>query len=149
MVVLSIHPSHHPSIQVPHPGRRRWWNGRRTTTHGGGNSLSTCSCDPFSAVCFSTANLFLCGLQEFSRAKLPITSMRLNNNNVPQQFCSVQGGLSLMMNPPPMGKNQQRRLLPKITPPPPQRVHEWGCWKSSQGWSKNNWYLWYQTYRTI
>ncbi len=22
---LSIHPSHHPSIEVPHPGRRRWW----------------------------------------------------------------------------------------------------------------------------
>jgi hypothetical protein len=29
----SIHPSHHPSrhppIQVPHPGRRRWWKRRR------------------------------------------------------------------------------------------------------------------------
>jgi hypothetical protein len=25
VVVLSIHPSRHPSIQVPHPGRRRWW----------------------------------------------------------------------------------------------------------------------------
>ncbi len=41
MAVLSIHPSHHPSIQILHPGRRRWWNGRRTTTHGGGSSLST------------------------------------------------------------------------------------------------------------
>jgi hypothetical protein len=29
VVVLSIHPSHHPSIQVPHPGRRRRWKRRR------------------------------------------------------------------------------------------------------------------------
>jgi hypothetical protein len=78
--------------------------------------------------------------------KLPITSMRLSNSNVPQQFCSVQGGLSLMMNPPLMGKNQQRRLLPKIAPLPTQRVHEWGCWKSSQGCSKNNWcFCWCKT----
>ncbi len=32
------------------------------------SSLSTCSCDPVSVVCFSTAKLFLCGLQEFNRA---------------------------------------------------------------------------------
>ncbi len=38
------------------------------TTHGGGGNLSTCSCDPVSAICFSTAKLFLCGLQEFNRA---------------------------------------------------------------------------------
>ncbi len=31
------HPSCHPSIQVPHPGRR-WWK-RRTTTNGGRSSL--------------------------------------------------------------------------------------------------------------
>ncbi len=37
-------------------------------THDGSISLSTCSCDPISAVCFSTVKLFLCGLQEFSRA---------------------------------------------------------------------------------
>jgi hypothetical protein len=29
VVVLSIHPSRHPSIQVPHPGRWRWWKRRR------------------------------------------------------------------------------------------------------------------------
>jgi hypothetical protein len=29
VVVLSIHPSRHPSIQVPHPERRRWWKRRR------------------------------------------------------------------------------------------------------------------------
>jgi hypothetical protein len=34
-------------------------------------------------------------LQEFSRTKLPITSMRLSNSNVPQQFCNVQGGFEL------------------------------------------------------
>ncbi len=61
----------HPSVlssvpEVPHPYRRRWWNGRTTTTHGGDNSLFTC--DPVSVVCFSIAKLFLCGLQEFSRA---------------------------------------------------------------------------------
>jgi hypothetical protein len=37
-------------------------------TRGDGNNLSTCSCDPVSVVCFSTTKLFLCGLQEFSRA---------------------------------------------------------------------------------
>jgi hypothetical protein len=29
VVVLSIHPSRHPSIQVPHPRRRRWKRRRR------------------------------------------------------------------------------------------------------------------------
>ncbi len=38
------------------------------TTHGSSSSLSTCSCDLVSAVCFSNAKLFLCGLQEFSKA---------------------------------------------------------------------------------
>ncbi len=40
MAVLSIHSSHHLSIQVLHPERKRW-NGRTTTIHGGGSSLST------------------------------------------------------------------------------------------------------------
>jgi len=48
--------------------RRRWWNGRKTMIHGDGSSLSTCSCDLVSTVCFSTVKLFLCDLQEFSRA---------------------------------------------------------------------------------
>jgi hypothetical protein len=64
------HPFHPfvPSSKFLIPGWRRWWNGRRATTHGDGRSLSTWSCDPVSAVCLSTAKLFLCGLQEFSRA---------------------------------------------------------------------------------
>jgi len=61
-------PSSVPSSKFLIPGWRRWWNGRTTTTHRGGRRLSTWSCDPISAVCLSTSKLFLCGLQEFSRA---------------------------------------------------------------------------------
>jgi len=46
LIVLSIHLSRHPSIQVSHPGGKRWWRRRRTTTNGGSNSLSKCLCDP-------------------------------------------------------------------------------------------------------
>ncbi len=42
VVVLFIHPSYHPSIQVPHPGRKRWWKKTTTTTNGGSSSLSKC-----------------------------------------------------------------------------------------------------------
>ncbi len=37
-------------------------------THGDDNSLSTCSCDPVSAIGFSIAKLFLLRVHEFSRA---------------------------------------------------------------------------------
>jgi hypothetical protein len=33
--------------------------------------------------------------------KPPVTSMKLNSNNIPWQFSNMQGGLNLMMNPLP------------------------------------------------
>jgi hypothetical protein len=48
VVILSIYPSrhpfHHPSIQVPHLGRKRWWK-RRTRKNGGSSNLSKCLLD--------------------------------------------------------------------------------------------------------
>ncbi len=40
VVKLSIHPSRHPSIQVPRPGRRRW---KRRRTNGSSNNSSRAS----------------------------------------------------------------------------------------------------------
>jgi len=72
--------------------------------------------------------------------KLPVTSMRLSSSNVPRQFCSVQGGLSLMMNPPPKGEESAAPTTAEdcttsttATPDALQRVHEVSHTASSRG----------------
>jgi hypothetical protein len=72
--------------------------------------------------------------------KLPVTSMRLSSSNVPRQFCSVQGGLSLMMNPPLKGEESAAPTTAEActtattaTPDALQRVHEVSHTASSRG----------------
>jgi hypothetical protein len=72
--------------------------------------------------------------------KLPVTSTRLSSSNVPRQFCSVQGGLSLMMNPLPKGEESAAPTTAEdcttataTTPDALQRVHEVSHTAASRG----------------
>ncbi len=68
------------------------------TTHGN-DSLSTCSRDPISAVCFSIVKLFLCGLQEFSRVsngRLATTETKWKQGEERYQSEATEEGRHLM-----------------------------------------------------
>ncbi len=127
IISLGGHPFH-PSVpssvpEVPHPGRRRW-NGRRRTTHGGGSSLSTCSCDLIvqhvrtqslaSVICAKSIQTFggeIASMEQYTHQdSQPMNKAKMRNALERNKLEGDRMSILLLLPPPPQQRPPQQHV---------------------------------------